>query len=131
MALELQVLGWAALLAAAQLVLFAVPANREIGSAWLAGPRDDQPPARMSARTARLQRAFLNHVEGLALFTPAVAVVVLGEATSALTAGAALAYLAARVVYVPVYWAGIAWVRSAVWAVGFLATVVLLLAGLL
>lgn len=130
MTLELQVLGWAGLLAIAQLVLFAIPANLEIGSAWLAGPRDDAPPASMSARTARLQRAFQNHVEGLVLFAPAVVLVTLGGASSGLTQTAAVAYLIARLVYVPVYAAGTPWVRSGVWGVGFVATLVLYLAGL-
>ncbi|MGF1554518.1 MAG: MAPEG family protein [Paracoccaceae bacterium] len=130
MAVELQVLGWAGVLALVQLVLFAVPANLEIGSAWLAGPRDDAPPARLSARAARLQRAFLNHLEGLVMITPAILVVTLGGASSTLTEAAASLYLVARLVYVPIYAMGIAWVRSAVWGAGFVATLALYLLAL-
>ncbi|MEM1383570.1 MAG: MAPEG family protein [Pseudomonadota bacterium] len=129
MTVELQILGGAVLLAVVQLLLFAVPANLEIGSNWLAGPRDGE-MAPLSTRTARLQRAFLNHIEGLAIFTPAVLIVVAGGASSPLTQGAAVAYLLARIAYVPCYWAGIPWVRSAVWGVGLGATVVMVVAAL-
>ncbi|MEO0819003.1 MAG: MAPEG family protein [Pseudomonadota bacterium] len=131
MALELQVLGLSVLLAMVQLLLFAVPANREVGTVWLAGPRDGEMPAPLSARTARLQRAFQNHIEGLAFFTPAVVVVVLGGASSGFTGAAAVVYLLARIAYLPCYWAGIPWLRSAVWGVAMGATLAMLLAALL
>ncbi|MEM6676800.1 MAG: MAPEG family protein [Pseudomonadota bacterium] len=130
MAFELQILGLAVILAIVQLALFAVPANLEIGSRWLAGPRDDEPPAPLSMRTARLQRAFLNHIEGLVLHTAATVVVVAGAATGPVTAAAATVYLLARIAYVPCYWTGVPWLRSAVWALGMAGTVVMLVAGL-
>lgn len=129
MAVELQVLGWATLLAVVQLFLYAVPANLTLGSGYLAGPRDER--RELTGRAARLQRAFLNHVEGLALFTPAVAVVVLGGQSGGFTEGCALVYLAARVAYVPLYALGVAPWRSAVWGVGFFATVAMLIAALI
>ncbi|MEM7499503.1 MAG: MAPEG family protein [Pseudomonadota bacterium] len=130
MTFELQVLGFAVIWAVVQLVLFAVPANLEIGSEWLAGPRDDEPKQWMSKKTARLQRAFLNHIEGLVLHTAATVVVVAGGVTSPLTAWGAGIYLAARIAYVPCYWMGLQWIRSAVWAVGLLGTLIMLGAGL-
>jgi len=129
MAAELTVLALAVLLAAVQLSLFAAPANRAVGSRYLAGPRDDGVPP-LPTGTARLQRAFQNHMEGLVLFAAATLVVVAGQASSAVTAGAAWIYLAARVVYVPLYWAGVPWARSAVWAVGFFATLAMVIAAL-
>lgn len=68
-----------------------------------------------------------NHFEGLALFTLAVVVVVLGEVTSDLTAQCAWAYLIARILYVPAYATGIYLLRSLIWAVGFFATLLMLL----
>ncbi len=129
MAFELHVLGWAAVLAVVQLFLFAVPANRELTSTYLAGPRDEK--RELKGRTARLQRAFANHMEGLILFTIAVVVVVLGQASSPLTRGAAAVYLTARVLYVPAYALGLPWQRSAIWGVGFFATLAMLGAALL
>ncbi|MEO1275231.1 MAG: MAPEG family protein [Pseudomonadota bacterium] len=131
MAVELQVLGWAGVLAIVQLVIFSAVANRELPQRWLVGPRDTPMPKEMSALCGRMQRAFNNHIEGLILFAIAAAVVVAGAASSPLTEGAAIIYLIARIAYAPVYWAGIPWLRSAIWGVGMLATLVMLLAALL
>jgi uncharacterized MAPEG superfamily protein len=128
MTVELVVLALAALLAVVQLLLFAVPANREIGTGYLMGPRDDG--VTLTGRTARLQRAFNNHIEGLVLYMAATVVVVLGDAVSAFTHLCALAYLAARIAYVPCYAYGLSPWRSVVWAVGFFATLFMLLAAL-
>lgn len=125
--LELKVLGLAALLAVAQLLLYAVPANLQLSSRYLAGPRDEK--RELKGIPARLQRAFLNHIEGLGLFTIAVVVVALRGASSPVTEGAAVIYLAARVAYIPAYGFGIRYVRSAIWGVGMVATVVMLIAG--
>jgi|OM-RGC.v1.026803300 Predicted membrane protein len=130
MTLELHVLGWATLLAVVQLLLYAVPANREIGSDYLAGPRDEGVRLK-GVRTGRLQRAFNNHIEGLVLFAAATVVVVAGGKASGFTHACALAYLAARVAYVPAYAYGLTPWRSVVWAVGFFATILMLLAALL
>jgi uncharacterized MAPEG superfamily protein len=131
MGTELVVLGLAVVLAVVQLGLFAVPANLEIGTEWLAGPRDDAPPNPMSKGTARLQRAFLNHIEGLVLHTAATVVVVAAGTTGLLTASGAVIYLVARVVYVWCYWTGVQWLRSAVWAVGIAGTLLMLAAGMI
>lgn len=126
---ELTVLVLAVLLAVAQLCLFAVPANLQIGSKYLAGPRDEG--VKLQGRAARLQRAFQNHVEGLALFTPAALVVSVSGQSTAFTAACAWAYLLARVAYVPAYaYAWAPW-RSAIWAVGLFATVFMLIAALI
>ncbi|MGF1445398.1 MAG: MAPEG family protein [Pikeienuella sp.] len=131
MGVELQVLAWAVLLAGVQLVLFAVPANLELGVGYTAGPRDTAPPRPLSVRCARLQRAFANHIENLVLFAAGVLVVVAGGASSGVTEAAAVVYLVARIAYVPAYALGIPYLRSAIWAVGWLATLTLPLAGLL
>ena len=74
----------------------------------------------------RLKRAFDNHFDGLILFTIAVVVVVLGNASSTTTETCAWIYLAARILYVPAYASGIFLVRSLIWSVGFGATFVML-----
>jgi uncharacterized MAPEG superfamily protein len=127
-AVEVTVLGWAVLLAVVQLALFAVPANRQLGPAYTAGPRDEK--RELTGVPARLQRAFANHVEGLVLFTAAVAVVTLGEASTPVTRTAALLYLGARVFYVPAYALGAPYLRSLIWAVGFCATVTMVVVAL-
>lgn len=130
MAPELTALALAGLLQAAQFATIAIPANLEIGSAYTMGPRDSDPPRPLSVRAGRLRRAFLNHFEGLILFTLAVVVVTLGNQSSPITAVCGWIYLAARVVYVPAYAFGWAPWRSVIWATGFAATITMIIAAL-
>lgn len=128
---ELTVLALAGLLQAVQLSLFATPANREIGTDFTTGPRDGPPKRALSVKTARLQRAMNNHFEGLILFTLAVVVVTLGQQSTAVTQYSAYAYLIARILYVPAYALGLTPWRSAIWAVGFGATMIMITAALI
>ncbi|MEM7732850.1 MAG: MAPEG family protein [Pseudomonadota bacterium] len=133
---ELTALTLAALLQVVQFVLMSVPANLELGPAKTTSPRDrsrlggsleDQ----VSEKTARLIRAMNNHFEGLILFTIACVVTTLADASTALTAACAYAYLAARVLYIPAYYFGWRPWRSLIWMVGFIATTLMLIAALL
>ena len=128
---ELTVLTLAALLQVVQFVLFAIPANRELGAGYTSSARDRAPSRQMSPVTGRLQRAMNNHFEGLILFTIAVLVVTLGQQSTAVTQTAALVYLGARILYVPAYALGLRPWRSAIWFVGFLATLTMLIVALI
>lgn len=128
MPVELAVLGYAALLQVVQFIVMAVPVNMQLGVAYTGGNRDVQ--KQVTGMAGRLKRALENHFEGLILFTIAVVVVVLGEASSALTERCAWAYLWARILYVPAYASGIYLVRSLIWTVGFVATAAMLVAAL-
>jgi uncharacterized MAPEG superfamily protein len=130
MTVELTVLALAAILAFVQLILFAIPANKEIGTDYLAGPRDGGVTIKGKV-TGRLQRAYNNHIEGLVLYTAATVAVTAGENSSIFTNICALAYLGARIVYVPAYALGWNPGRSIIWLVGFVATFLMLLAALL
>lgn len=124
MPVEIKVLGFAALLQFVQYVLMAVPVNMELGPKYTGGNRDVE--MRASGIAGRFKRALDNHFEGLILFAIAVVVVVLGDAGSAITANCAWAYLGARILYVPAYASGVFLIRSLIWAVGFVATFVML-----
>ncbi len=128
---ELTTLALAGLLQAAQFVAFATPANVELTPEYTTGPRDTPPPRPLSPVTGRLQRALNNHFEGLILFTLAVTVVTLGNQSTAITQTAAWTYLAARVLYIPAYAFGLSPWRSAIWAVGFCATLTMIVAALI
>ena len=127
---ELTALTLAALLQIVQFMLYALPANLELGTRYTAGSRDHEPEQQMSKRTARLGRALNNHFEGLILFAIAVAVITLSDQATALTAFCAYAYLVARILYIPAYAYGLNPWRSAIWAVGFLSTLTILLVAL-
>ena len=128
---ELTALALAALLQYGQFVLFATPANIELTPKYTSSTRDVPPPRPISKRTARLQRAMNNHFEALILFTIAVLVTTLSNQSTQLTQYAAYTYLGARILYVPAYAFG--WVpwRSAIWGIGFAATLTMILAALI
>lgn len=125
---ELTALTLAALLQMVQMVLYSVAGNAQAGPKAAMGPRDEK--IELTGVAGRLQRAMNNHFEGLILFGIAVGVVTLSGGASALTGICAWAYLAARVLYVPAYALGLAPWRSLIWAVGWLATLLMLLAAL-
>jgi uncharacterized MAPEG superfamily protein len=128
---ELTALALAGLLQVVQLTLFAIPANLELGTGYTSSPRDTPPSRPLSTRTGRLQRAMNNHFEALILFTIAVTVVTLGNQSTAVTQYAAWIYLGARLLYTPSYALGWRPWRSAIWGIGFLATVTMLIAALI
>jgi uncharacterized MAPEG superfamily protein len=78
-----------------------------------------------------MQRALNNGFEALILFTLAVVVVTLGGQSSALTQTCAWVFLAARALYIPAYWFGWSPWRSAIWGVGLLASITMIVAALL
>ncbi len=127
---ELTALTLAALLQVVQYLLYAVPANLELGPGYTMSARDREPSKQMSDGTARLGRALSNHFEGLILFTIAVLAITLSDQSTQVTAACAWTYLAARVLYIPAYYFGLRPGRSIIWAVGFAATLLMLLAAL-
>ncbi|SAK51021.1 MAPEG family protein [Caballeronia catudaia] len=114
MSFELTMLAWTLVLALVQVLLPAVVRNREVGLKYQAGPRDaaTPPPGRLSGR---LMRAQANLFETLPIFAIAVLIVHVAGRENALTHAGALTYFVARLVYVPLYAAGVPFVRSLVW----------------
>ena len=126
---ELTVLGLATLLQILQFVAFSVTANQQVGAQKALGPRDE--PIRLTGVPGRLQRAMNNHFEALILFTIACVITTMGDGSTAVTTGCAWVYLLARILYVPAYALGLSPWRSIIWFVGFAATTVMLIAGLI
>ncbi|QFU07837.1 MAPEG family protein [Rhodobacteraceae bacterium THAF1] len=122
MAAELTVLALALILQGVQFVLYAVPANRELGPGYTMSARDREPSRSLSDRTSRLGRAMDNHFEGLILFTGAVVLVTVSGQANGFTALCAWIYLIARIAYIPAYALGWRPWRSFIWMAGFAAT---------
>ncbi|KAF1690110.1 MAPEG family protein [Pseudoxanthomonas taiwanensis] len=129
MAIEIQYLAWTVVLGLLQLVLATALATRHRGLAWNAGPRD-QPPGPVPAVAGRAERAMRNLLETFPFFAAAALGVVAAERGDAWTALGAQLYFWARVVYVPLYLAGIPYLRSLAWAVS-VAGLLMVLAPLL
>ena len=127
---ELTTLALAGLLQALQYAAFAIPANLELGTGYTSSARDKPPTKQLSVKTARLQRAMTNHFEALILFTLAVLVITLSNQSTLTTQTAAYIFLAARILYVPAYAFGWRPWRSAIWGIGWLATLTMMVAAL-
>jgi len=128
---ELTALALAALLQAVQYVLFALPANLELGVAYTTSPRDRAPSRQMSKNTLRMQRAMNNMFEALITFTIAVVVVTLGNQSSPVTEACAWTFLGARLAYVFAYRYGWRPWRSFIWLLSYAASLVMILATLI
>ena len=128
---ELQMLGYSVLLGLVHILLAAHAASMQRGYRWAAGSRDEPLPA-LTGIAGRLTRAQSNFLETFAFFaTLAIAVVVSGRSGPLSIWGAGL-YLSGRIVYLPLYAAGIPYVRSLAWnvaAIGILLLLVALLRG--
>ncbi len=125
---ELAALAAAALVQFAQLGAFGYFVRQQGNVGYQMSNRDEPPPHR--GRAARAQRAMSNHTENLILFAIAVVVVTLGGQATGFTATCAWLYVVARILYVPAYVAGYGPVRSVVWGVGWVATLLMILAAL-
>lgn len=123
---ELQFLFWSVLLGLAQLLIGAMLSTRDKGVAHNLSPRDED-GAPVSVLTGRMQRAFANFQETFVFFAVAVFLVTLMNKESELSAWGAQLYFWARLLYVPVYAAGIPGLRSAIWTVSLLGLVLVLL----
>lgn len=129
MTTELQMLVWSVILGLVQIALAAIASMGQRGPGWAAGARDE-PGVPLTGVAGRLDRARSNFLETFAFFAAVVlAVTAMGrhDATGAL--GAQL-YFWGRLVYVPVYAAGIPYLRTLVWAVSIAGIVMLLVAAL-
>ena len=119
MTTELTLLAWTLVLAVVQILLAAQSRNRETGTAYNAGPRDDPGPP-VGVITGRLRRAQQNLFETLPLFAAAILIAHVGGRDGALTLGGAWIYLVARIVYLPLYVGGIPYLRSLTWVTSML-----------
>lgn len=112
---ELLMLVWAVLLAFVQMLVAVSGATLQLGLPRLAGNRENLPA--LTGWAQRAQRAHLNMLESLVLFAALVLVAVVAGRSNAMTLLGAQIFFWARVVYAVVYWAGVPWLRTAVWFV--------------
>lgn len=124
---ELALLGWSVLLVLLQVVLQASLASLEAGLPYALSARDDgrQPQGVLAGRAARALR---NLLETYPLFVAlALALIATGKTGGAGAIGAQV-WFWARVLYIPVYLAGIPVVRTLVWAASIVGLLLMLYA---
>jgi uncharacterized MAPEG superfamily protein len=125
---ELTILGWTLVLAIVQILLPGMLRTRETGVDYNAGARDTPSPVPPGVVTERLLRAQRNLYETLPLFAAAILIAHVAGRNGDLTYWGAVLYLASRVLYIPLYAAGIPVVRSIVWTVGLAGLILILVA---
>lgn len=99
--------------------------TQQYGTQWNMGARDEDLPP-LNPVAGRLARAQANYQETFPVVAALLLALVVTGKTSDLTAAAAWVWLGARVIYLPLYWAGVPKVRTLVWGVALLALLVLL-----
>lgn len=126
---EIRILAYAAILLMVHIFAEGHFKTKQYGTKWNTGARDEELPP-LNPVAGRLGRARGNFQETLPVAMIALLGVVLADKTSFWTALGGWMWLGARIVYLPLYWAGVPVVRTLVWAVGF-AGLVLVLGALL
>jgi uncharacterized MAPEG superfamily protein len=89
----------------------------QYGAKWNMGARDESVPP-LNPAAGRLARAQANFQETFPIAIVALLGVVIAGRTSNLTALGGWIWLGARIVYLPLYAAGVPKVRTLVWAIG-------------
>jgi len=114
MSVELTMLALACVLGFVHLFLGAHFVTQERGAAWNTGARDNTPPLQ-SKLAGRLDRAFNNFRETFPIFAVAVLIVTILDRHNARTEWGAQLYFWMRVVYLPLYAAGVPMLRTIIW----------------
>ena len=127
MTTEYQMLLWTVVLGLVQLVIHVLAAIKVRGLGWALGPRDAAMP-RLEGVGGRLDRAFYNLLETFPFFAAVILVAGSMGVHNSMTALGAQVFFWARVVYIPVYAAGLPAVRTGVWGVSVVGIVMMLTA---
>jgi uncharacterized MAPEG superfamily protein len=125
MPVELLILAWGMILLLVHIFAAAHVKTKQYGPKWNMGARDENLPP-MNPLAARLVRAEANFKETLPIAIVALIGVVVADKTSEWTALGGWIWLAARIVYLPLYGFGIPVVRTII----FMASLVGLLIAL-
>jgi len=93
----------------------------QVGNRYTVGARDEG--LRPTGVAARLHRAHVNFLETFPYFAACVLVVRLLDASGSLSQLGCALYLGGRVVFLPLYWAGVPWLRTFSWNIATLGLV--------
>lgn len=125
MTTELIVLAWACLLAIVHIWLPIRAKTAQYGLKWNMSARDEAqaPPSAMAGRLARAQA---NYYESFPLIAAAILIVSVADLETRWTAIGAILWLAARVIYLPLYAFGVPKIRSLVWTASIVGLLMVL-----
>ena len=125
MAIELKILALGAVLLFVHVFTATRFKTAQYGRKWNVGARDAALPE-PNAMTGRTMRAQANFLETFPIAIVALLGVVLAGKTSPTTALGGWIWLGARVVYLPLYVAGVPVIRTVVWSIGMIGLVMVI-----
>ncbi len=120
--IELAMLVCSSLLGIAHLLVVAQFSRQQYGLRWVGSARD-HPRPRMTGVGGRLERAYRNFLETFPYFVAGVMVVTITGQADRVSAYGSIAYFCGRLLYLPLYAAGIPVVRGLVWNIPFFGMV--------
>jgi uncharacterized MAPEG superfamily protein len=124
MPLELKLLAWSVVLLLVHIVLQAATSSSELGLPYAMSPRDEGRQPR-SVYAGRIGRALRNLLETYPAFVGLVLTLVVSGKTGGIGAIGAEIYLAARLLYLVVYAAGVSVVRTLLWGLSIIGLVMM------
>jgi uncharacterized MAPEG superfamily protein len=127
MTTELLMLALSVVLGFVHIFAGVIAATVQYGSKWNLSARDAAMPP-LGTIAGRLQRASHNFLETFPLFAAAVLIADATNRHGPMAVWGSQIYFYARVLYLPIYAAGIPLVRTVVWSVATLGIVMVLLA---
>ncbi|MDP3747162.1 MAG: MAPEG family protein [Phenylobacterium sp.] len=114
MSIELWALFGAMILGLIHITAASFTFKAQVGNAYSVGARDEE--LRPKGVAGRLDRAQRNFLETFAVFAAAVLMLeMLGRSGGWLSVAGALIYLAGRLLFLPLYAAGVPWLRTFSW----------------
>lgn len=116
MTTELAVLAWGCVLALVHIFAAVRVKTRQYGTRWNMGARDEELPPPQPI-VGRLARAQANFFETFPIVAAAILIVTVAGIEDRWTAIGAIVWLAARIVYLPLYALGIPKVRTLVFLI--------------
>ena len=122
---ELTLLVWSVLLAFVQMLVAVQGAKGQVGLMPLFGNREGMPE--IKGWGGRAVRAHRNMLESLLLFGALVLVLAVTGKSNSMTVLGAQLFFWGRVAYAAIYVAGIAYLRTAAWAVSIIGLVLIFL----
>ncbi len=125
MTIEIKLLLWATLFGLLQCLMTGFATTAARGMSFSAGARDAEQP--LPGWPGRVVRAFRNFMETFPVFATLVILSAMLHRQSLPVALGAQAYFWARLIYWPLYVAGVPMVRSLAWVVSFAGLLLMLL----
>jgi uncharacterized MAPEG superfamily protein len=125
MTTELNMLMWSVVLGLVQIAIAAICSVGQRGLVWAASARDEVKPP-LTGIGGRLDRARANFLETFPLFLAVVVAAHLLQRHDATTVLGAQLYFWARLAHLPIYAAGIPYLRTLIWTVSIVGIVMVL-----